>query len=66
MTAKGENQHLAFDVYLHGREIDTVFYSKSANVDADEVKRSLVNHDGYDPMIEVLPRSGEGARKGRA
>ena len=43
-----------FDVYLNGKVIDTVFYSKSANVDANEVKRSLVNHDGYDSGIEVI------------
>lgn len=45
--------HQPFDVYLHGKLIDTVFYSKSANVTADEVRRSLIDHDGYDPAIQV-------------
>lgn len=48
---------LAFDVFLNGKEIDTVFYNETGdpNRDAteDEVYRSLVNHDGYDPAIEV-------------
>lgn len=43
----------AFNVYLNGKLIDTVFYSDSAKVDIDEVKRSLVNHDGYNPAIVV-------------
>jgi hypothetical protein len=43
----------AFNVYLNGRLIDTVFYSKSDNIDADEVKHSLINHDGYDSRITV-------------
>jgi hypothetical protein len=51
----------AFDVYLRGKLIDTVFYSTGAVVDADEVKRSLVNHDGYDPAITVRER-----RRGRS
>ena len=45
--------HQAFDVYLDGKNIDTVFYGDGVNVDKDEVKRSLVNHDGYDPNIIV-------------
>jgi hypothetical protein len=49
----------AFNVYLrrttHGRVrwIDTVFYSDSPRVDVLEVRRSLVEHDGYDPGIIV-------------
>lgn len=43
----------AFHVYLNGKKIDTVFYSESANAEAEDVKRSLVDHDGYDPNIEV-------------
>ena len=46
--------HKPFDVYLRGKLIDTVFYSASARV--DEVKRSLVDHDGYDPAIVVKQR----------
>lgn len=46
-------RHQPFDVYLRGKLIDTVFYSASANVDVDEVRRSLIDHDGYDPAIVV-------------
>jgi predicted metal-binding protein len=52
---------IAFDVYLYGKNIDTIFYSADANVDADEVKRSLVNHDGYSPDIVVHRRKRERA-----
>ena len=41
---------IAWDVYLDGRKIDTVFDQET---DAVEVKRSLVDHDGYDPNITV-------------
>ena len=40
----------AWDVYLNGKWIDTVFDMEK---DADEVKRSLINHDGYDWRIVV-------------
>ena len=43
----------AFDVYLNRKNIDTVFYSDSVKVDKEEVKKSLVDHDGYDPAINV-------------
>ena len=51
-----EGGQRAFDVYLNGKKIDTVFYSAGTNVDADEVKRSLINHDGYDSGITVRER----------
>lgn len=41
---------LGWNVYLNGKWIDTVFYSET---DPEEVKRSLVNHDGFDPGIVV-------------
>ena len=41
----------AWNVYLKGRVIDTVFYTKDC--DADYVKSSLINHDGYDYRITV-------------
>lgn len=44
--------HQAWSVSLNGREIDIVFYDLSYT-SAEEVKRSLVNHDGYDPSIVV-------------
>lgn len=40
----------AFDVYLNDKEIDTVFAN---NTSVDEMRRSLINHDGYDSAIEV-------------
>ena len=42
-----------FDIYLDGKKIDTVFYSNSDNVTIDEVKQSLINHDGYNVRIKV-------------
>lgn len=44
----------AFNVYLRGALVDTVFYSASDPVTPEEVRRSLVNHDGYHPSIVVL------------
>ena len=43
----------SFDVILGRKVIDTVFYSPNDTVTTDEVYRSLVNHDGYDPRIVV-------------
>lgn len=46
----------AFDVFLHGKKIDTVFYSQMSGTKTEmenDVKRSLVNHDDYDPDIKV-------------
>lgn len=42
---------LAWNVYLNGRRIDTIF--TVAGMDAEEVKSGLVDHDGYDPGIRV-------------
>lgn len=42
---------VAYDVYLHGELIDTVFYQPSYSI--GEIRDSLVNHDGYDPEIVV-------------
>lgn len=41
----------AWNVYLRGKLIDTVFFTH--DIDADTVRRSLVNHDGYDSAITV-------------
>lgn len=35
-------------------QIDTVFYDSTSNVTADEVKKSLIDHDGYNPSIQVI------------
>ena len=56
-TGSGSAAHVhrgsgvAYNVYLRGKHIDTVFQSGASTV--DEVKRSLINHDGYDPAIRV-------------
>ena len=41
----------AWNVYLNGRLIDTVFYDKTC--DTEYVRESLINHDGYNPNIIV-------------
>ncbi len=41
---------IAWNIYLNGHKIDTVFDQET---DATEVKRSLIDHDGYDPNITV-------------
>ena len=43
----------AFDIYLGKTLIDTVYYGRSVNVDVEEMKKSLINHDGYDSRITV-------------
>ena len=47
----------AWDVYLNSKWIDRVFWNArcdgGALVTADDVRRSLINHDGYDPGIVV-------------
>lgn len=40
-----------FEIRLNGKYFDEVFYSK--NMTADEVKKSLIDHDGYPSNIEV-------------
>lgn len=41
----------AWNVYLNGRNIDKVFFVE--DMSAEDVKRSLVNHDGYHQDIFV-------------
>lgn len=41
---------IAWNVYLNGELIDTVFDTAK---DAETVKKSLINHDGYDYRIIV-------------
>ena len=43
---------VAWRVYLGRKHIDTVFYD--IYCDADYVKRTLVDHDGYNPSIRVI------------
>ena len=43
---------IAFNVYKKNKLIDTVF-TCDGHVTKDEMKKSLVEHDGYDPDIRV-------------
>lgn len=43
-----------YKVHLNGKHIDTLFYGH--HVDPEEVKKSLVNHDGYDSGINVVKK----------
>lgn len=62
-TVRKANPAQAYDVYLRGKKIDTVFYSPGAKVSADDVKRSLVSHDGYDADIVVKKARSKKAKK---
>lgn len=46
-----ERKMYSYIVYLNGKEIDKVFYKTYE--EPEEVQRSLINHDGYDPRIMV-------------
>ena len=41
----------AWNIYLKGKLIDTVFYDKDC--DKNYVHRSLIDHDGYNPGIQI-------------
>lgn len=53
-----KSAYVAYDVFLYEKEIDTIFYSLAEP--ADEVRRSLINHDGYHPLIVVKRRNRSG------
>ena len=42
---------MSWDVYLKGYWIDRVWFIDQYT--AEEVRRSLINHDGYNPEITV-------------
>jgi hypothetical protein len=46
------SDQVAYNVYLGRKLIDTVF--GSAPRDNEDMRKSLVNHDGYDPSIRVV------------
>ena len=52
-----EARQQGWRVILRGREIDKVFMSP--DMDADEVKYSLINHDNYDNRIVVIKEGAE-------
>ena len=51
-----EKKSQAFDVFRGKKWIDTVFYSASCKVTKDEVKKSLIEHDGYPDNIEIIKK----------
>lgn len=44
-----------WDVYLDGKRIDNVSFAPSLR--SDEVKASLIMHDGFNPCINVRKQS---------
>lgn len=48
---KHTGAHVAWNVYLSGKLIDTVFYTEDC--DAEYVRESLINHDCYNARITV-------------
>ena len=44
----------AFNVYINGHCINRVYHTP--NTQPDEVRLSLINHDGYDPNIKGASR----------
>lgn len=49
-SVKEASRQYSYDVYLNGKLIDTVFANYN---DVEEMKQSLINHDGYDYRIKV-------------
>jgi hypothetical protein len=39
---------------VHLKEIDKVFYDLDSKVTADDVRRALIEHDGFSHKIEVI------------
>ena len=62
MSNTPKTRNTAYSVYLNGREIDIVFASYD---DPEEMHRSLVNHDGYDPRIVAKGPRGKYPEKAR-
>jgi len=64
MRRKGKNKmdkkSYGFDVFENGKHIDTVFYSgdyfkgfKTLSEVRESIKKSLVEHDGYNSNIKI-------------
>lgn len=51
--------HEAFDVWLGTKLIDTVF-ANPGSYTIEEMRRSLIDHDGYDPRIRVSKPRAQG------
>lgn len=48
---------VAYDVFVGEECAETLFYSAVFNMTAEDVRDSLINHDGYDPAITVKRRA---------
>ena len=44
-------RHIAWNISLNRKRIDTVFYNP--DIKKEDVKRSLIEHDGYDSGIKL-------------
>jgi hypothetical protein len=53
-TMKPKDSAKAYDVYLKGKHIDTVWFT---GYDNESAKKSLINHDGYHSAIVVKSRN---------
>jgi hypothetical protein len=51
----------AYGVLLNGKEIDRVYYDPS--ISKDEIRRSLINHDRYNPGIKIIERRSKSSKK---
>ena len=51
----------AFNVWLGGKKIDTVFSKEHGTIveKCEQVRKSLIGHDGYDPEITVTWPKGQ-------
>ena len=51
----------AFNVWLNGKRIDTVFAKESGTIaeKCEAVRQSLIRHDGYNPEIKVTWPKGQ-------
>jgi len=53
-TDEPSKRWVTWDVFLNGKKIDSVTYRPEH--DAEYVRKGLINHDGYDPGIQVQQR----------
>ena len=54
-TTHKETAMQAWNVYLNGKLMDTVFYDPDCK--KDYVLNGLINHDGYDPAITIKKKN---------
>ena len=47
---------------MHGKQIDTVHFSKGKQFDMLYVRKSLIEHDGYDSAIKIYRGDPTGYR----